>query len=525
VALAVLGLDAGAARLLPERAARIVGWSVYALAVAWTAISVPIARVFSTPLTHQLMNGVGGALVESIILYLTPANIGSALALIAVAVLAPRLMRRPPWWLAAIALLLLIAGPLGVARLETLGLHRNAIACIVRTSLRRAPVVTPGHPMAGEGATTDLSHLAGKASDRDLLWISLESTPARALAQYGAPRDPMPRLSALARDALVFDSAYAAYPGSMKALYAMLCANEPIPFTVAADYAKRPCDAVAAQLSPSGRRTALFHSGRFNYLGMRHIVGERGFDTLWDADRGGGGEHAFGIDERTTVARLLEWVDALPTGQRYFAMYLPIAGHHPYHWPGGPQPFGTATPADRHANDLYRGDQAIGALVDGLRARGRLDRTLVIVHGDHGEAFGEHPGNFAHPLFLYDENVRVPLAIVAPGLISGVTRVPQVAAQIDFAPTLLALAGVPAPATWQGRSLLSPQARAARFFTDFGVPLRGLRDGRWKYIEDSETGRAKLFDVEADPNETRDLSAAEPDRARRYREHLSGGRE
>ena len=66
----------------------------------------------------------------------------------------------------------------------------------------------------------------------------------------------------------------------------------------------------------------------------------------------------------------------------------------------------------------------------------------MVVFGDHGEAFGEHPGNFAHTLFIHEENVRVPYVIAAPGVVdSEQRRVQRVASAIDTAPTILDLAG------------------------------------------------------------------------------------
>ena len=74
-------------------------------------------------------------------------------------------------------------------------------------------------------------------------------------------------------------------------------------------------------------------------------------------------------------------------------------------------------------NALHEGDAALGQLLSGLRARQIDDDTLVVVFGDHGEAFGEHPGNFAHTLFIHEENVRVPYVIAAPGAIPEPIRV------------------------------------------------------------------------------------------------------
>src|SRR6185295_1965009 len=215
-------------------------------------------------------------------------------------------------------------------------------------------------------------------------------------------------------------------------------------------------------------RTALIHSGRFVYLGMRGVVEDRGFDKLMDAgDIGGKYASSFGVDEPSSVKSSLAFIDSLAKGERFFLMYLPIAGHHPYHSPGeGPRPFGEKKEIDAYASDLYRSDMALGQLIDGIAARGKERETLWVFVGDHGEAFHQHQGNFAHALFIYEENVHVPLLVMAPGLIEEPIRAPQVGSVIDIAPTLLDLVGLPSERAYQGRSLLSGEPGVARFHAD-----------------------------------------------------------
>ena len=152
----------------------------------------------------------------------------------------------------------------------------------------------------------------------------------------------------------------------------------------------------------------------------------------------------------------------------------------------------------------------------GLRERGLEEKTLWIVLGDHGEAFGQHEGNYGHTFRLYDENVRVPLFIAAPGLIRQRIRSTQVVSLIDTAPTVLELAGLPAPANYQGRSVLDGQSRMALFFADYSVGLLGLRDGPWKFIYELSSRRSKLFDLRIDPLEKVDISGRYAEQARRY---------
>jgi arylsulfatase A-like enzyme len=204
---------------------------------------------------------------------------------------------------------------------------------------------------------------------------------------------------------------------------------------------------------------------------------------------------------------------------------MPIAGHHPYHAPGdAPRPLPERDDHDAYLNDLRVADDAFGVLRDGLVARGLDEKTVYVVVGDHGEAFREHPGNVAHALFLYEENVRVPFFVAAPGAIGAQRRAPQLASLIDLTPTTLALAGLLSDphqsALYEGRSLLAPEApRVARFFTEQGVRRLALRDGRWKIIADADAGGVEVYDLLADPGERHPLGgdAAAAGVAKHYR--------
>jgi arylsulfatase A-like enzyme len=159
----------------------------------------------------------------------------------------------------------------------------------------------------------------------------------------------------------------------------------------------------------------------------------------------------------------------------------------------------------------------MAALIDGLRARGLEGRTMFVIFGDHGEAFGQHDGNFGHSLFLYDENIRVPYLISAPGLLKDSLAVTSPISLIDTGPTVLDLLGISAPVDYQGLSALQPRSTTALFYTDYSLTFMGLRDGRWKYLYEMESGRSKLFDVVADAEETTDLASIHLDRVEAYR--------
>jgi hypothetical protein len=496
--------------------------ALYAGLALYAAVNVPVARVLSTPLTWPLLQAAGGPLSDSIFRYATWPNLASIAAVLGIAWLSPRLLRnyRPGPVAVAASVLFVAVGPAAAREVETVGLERNAVAAVLtglvpRVSARGAQADWRVSPFPSPGAREDLTRYRGAAAGMNVLLVSLESTGAEYLKPYGAAEDPMPNLTRLAEQGIVFENCYCVYPESIKGLLSVLASLSPAIDVSAETHGEARRPTLASALA--GYRTALFHSGRFPYLGMESIVRHRGFEVLEDAgDIGGDRNSSFGIDEPSTVRRILRWIDGVDPGGRFFVHYLPIAGHHPYVSPGGP--FGRDEIGE-YRNALHYGDESLGVLIEGLRRRGLDHRTLVVLYGDHGEAFEQHAGNVGHTMFIYEENVRVPLVLWAPGVLEP-ARASRLSSLIDVAPTILDLLGLPIPRRFEGVSLLEPEDRMSLFFTDYSMAWLGLRDGPWKALHEAVSGRTRLFDLESDPGERRDISAEQPARARVYSDLL-----
>lgn len=501
---------------------RLVVVAAYWGLIACVAVNIPIGRALATPLTWPMLRATGGALADSLFLHVTWTNVVLLSAVVTAGLFLPRASRRlpaaTPRVVACCVLLLMALGPFASSRAGMHGRDRNALIALVESAIPHVDAASRTGDWRlsafGQERADDLSRLSGSARERNVVMIGLESTGAQYLPLYGGRGDVMPALSALARDSIVFERAYASYPESIKGLFSVLCSTFPA-FDVTADVLSRvPCSGLPALLRDAGYATALFHSGRFDYLGMRAVVSNRGYDTLEDAgDIGGNHRSSFGVDEPSTVTRVLGWIDSLPREQPFFVTYLPIAGHHPYDSPSS-GPFPNDRELGRYLNALRYGDASLGVLIDGLRRRGLYDNTLWIIYGDHGEAFGQHAGNYGHTFLLFDENVRVPFIVAAPQLTTGQQRVRRPVSLVDTAPTVLDLTGIPAPRGYQGSSMLDGAPRMALFFTDYSLPLAGLVDGRWKAVHDLSTGRTRLFDLQKDPGEREEVSG--PIRAEWY---------
>jgi hypothetical protein len=514
---------------------RYIGWRptvrvAFWVLVVWAAINVPVARTVSSPLTVPMLRAAGGPLRDSIVLYATPPHLALASIVVAAATLLPRVSMRPRSEAAVLATLLTIAapGPFVDDASDLRGAGRNAVTALLATALPRVSADSTGDagrsagwrtsPFGSKPATEHAS-LEGRARGRNVVMIVLESTGAQYLRTYGAADDPMPTLTALAQDAVQFDAAYAVYPESIKGLFTVLCSRHPAMDVDVYAHGQAPCTSVVRLLREAGYQSALLHSGRFDYLGMREVLRGHPFDRLEDAGVIGGElESSFGVDEPSTVARALSWIDRRDRSRPFFLAYLPIAGHHPYATPA-PGPFTGERQLSAYKNALLYGDASMALLLDGLRTRGLFDQTLFVVFGDHGEAFGQHPRNFGHTFFAFDENVRVPLLLSIPGVTMAPLRSTRVASVVDIGPTILSLLGLRVPPEFEGLSLLRGPDRMAFFFTDYALGWVGLRDGCWKYLLEVEAGRSRLFDVCVDPRETNDLSRHVRGRVEAYETH------
>ncbi len=163
-------------------------------------------------------------------------------------------------------------------------------------------------------------------------------------------------------------------------------------------------------------------------------------------------------------------------------------------------------------------DDAVGDLMHQLKRLGADKNTIIIFMGDNGFFLGEH--GLAGKWFIYEESIRVPLLVydpTAPESERG-KKVSSLALNIDVAPTILSLAGIPVPPVMQGRSLtetLRPGNPAWRndFFYEHrfrhpAIPKsEGVVSERYKYVVYCEQKPAyeEFFDLQNDPHETRNL--------------------
>jgi arylsulfatase A-like enzyme len=231
------------------------------------------------------------------------------------------------------------------------------------------------------------------------------------------------------------------------------------------------------------------------------------------------------------VSNLVKWIER-DTLHPFFAVVWTVQTHFPYLSSRVPakQVIAPATAPSRNTTEylntrytrylrsLHETDQALGSLFRQLAERRLLASTLVVILGDHGEAFGQH-GHMFHRL-LYEEEVRVPLVLSNPRLFHGEVD-STLGGTIDIAPTVMDLLGYPIAREWQGRSLFDrDRARGVYLFGPYSG-LFGYRQGSRKLIYNPISGESELYDLATDPEESSNLASRYPELVHLGRERLA----
>jgi arylsulfatase A-like enzyme len=376
---------------------------------------------------------------------------------------------------------------------------------------------------------------------RNVILILVDTLRADRLSAWGYARPTSPNLDAFARESVTFRNARSQSACTFPSANSIFTSRWPAAFlgqpeqamgipagvpSLAEILRSRGFHTVAVSASAVVRKSP----SRFNPKGGF----DRGFDVfqedcVW--------QHADCVNRQAAPH--------LRRGEKPLFLYLHyIDPHGPYRPPdswrhrfatgapekewvrkGDPNPIGDwlykgepnpgLTPGDlQYLKDLYDEeiayfDSQLAALLGSLRAAGLLDDSLVILTADHGEEFLEH-GDVKHCRNLFDTSAHVPMLVRIPG--AGGKTVSRPVQNLDLVPTILDYLGIGAKGDrFDGRSLRSLIEGKTTDELQYGLmgELRSVSDGRFKLIQDLGGKPPALFDLQADPGETRNVLAAE----------------
>ena len=386
---------------------------------------------------------------------------------------------------------------------------------------------------AGTRSTRSAVASARLARPINVLMIVLESVAER-WTSFGRIYDTTPNLVSEASHAMLIDDFYAHVGRSSNSLAALLLSVYPKlnfrDFTE--EYPRVERTSLATVFHQRGYRTAFMTPSDMSWAGWQTFLPPRGFDEVRD-------QHAlscsppissWGVEDRCLAEGLVEFIRRDPQ-RPFFAMGWTQQTHHPYEpspevpvidLAGDREPSPDAYELNRYLNVLRETDRQLARVFDALRQAGIADDTLVVVVGDHGQAFGYPHDSYLQGRSVYEEDVHVPLLIWWPRRYPKPQRAPIVGGHVDLAPTIVDLVGLPPAPDWQGRSLFDPQrAPRAYFYVAQDEFKLALRENGWKYILDLRAGTDELYDLERDRLERHNLASEQPDRCARLRQRLA----
>jgi len=407
--------------------------------------------------------------------------------------------------------------------------------------------------------------LAHRGERRNVLVISVDTLRADHLGFHGYERDTSPRLDDFVARGAFFESAISTSPWTLPSYGTLFTGLEPTRHLAgiserreAAFGADRDAEGGDYQSLDPGVPTLSECFGAAGFS-TAAFVSNPFLDPASGVDRGFDSYAQYLNRAQAGVELASRWIESRGDAPWFAFLHL-MDPHAPY---SPPAPFDTqfthtalrdlpggipsveslrAAEPDSATRDLllaaYDGEIAyvdtwIGRLLDRLEALGVLDRTIVVLHADHGEEFWEH-GGFEHGHALHEESLHVPLAFVAPGIVAPGLRVGGRTSTVNAFATILDLAGVPVPLDLDGVSS-APLLRIGQYGTVRIAPrpcisesiLYGPRErkawsfGAEKLITNGATD-SRFYDLVADPSEGADLALDRPERVRELSELLLG---
>lgn len=384
---------------------------------------------------------------------------------------------------------------------------------------------------------------------KNVLVIFVDTLRADRMGYVGYQRDGKsmtPRIDAFAKDAVVFEQAYAQAPNTPRSVPSFLTSKYPSQLKV--DRATRDYptilddgnDFLFEALKPAGFKT-IGMTSHFYFCDRTRdpkscdgVVTWMNSNTLQGADEWNN-DGALNIPESNKdvagpriVAKSVAKLEELAKADQKFAMMVHLFEPHStyvefpeYKYSGS----GGERLSQRYDYEIHVVDQRIGELLDALDKTGLAKTTTVVIMSDHGEAFGVHrfagEQMFFHGQTLYRELLHVPLLFRVPGVPG--KRVKEVVELMDLAPTIAALFGVAPPKSWRGRSLV-PALEGKPLDQQRAAYAELLPADKWNYAGKSmitadgtrhvyyriSESQWEIYDLAADPEERKNVNASDP---------------
>ncbi|MEJ7597179.1 MAG: sulfatase-like hydrolase/transferase [Kofleriaceae bacterium] len=355
--------------------------------------------------------------------------------------------------------------------------------------------------------------------DFRILLVTIDTVRADHFGTYGYPRPTTPNLDRLGKEGVVFEHGWAHAPSTRYSIPAILTGRLPLDVYYDTSIEGWPgiaqrATTLAEAMAPlgffAGAITNYWYFDKVRSMNQGIADYDNSSASLHASVAGAGPEQTKGSSSQQQTDKALAFLDR-HAAERWFLWVHYYDPHYAYEPHSEVPSFGNDRVA-MYDGELRFTDHHIGRLLDGLRAKGLYDNTVVVVTGDHGEGFGEH-GVELHGYHLHGPQTKVPLIVRVPGVAPRRSTTP--AGHVDLMPTLVNLAGgKPAP-EMMGRSLVEAMTGTDRDRVVFQqLSYEGnheLRAGASRqchviYNVSPDTSW-EVYRLDRDPLETTDLAA------------------
>uniref|UniRef100_UPI00404A4720 sulfatase-like hydrolase/transferase n=1 Tax=Candidatus Saccharicenans sp. TaxID=2819258 RepID=UPI00404A4720 len=355
---------------------------------------------------------------------------------------------------------------------------------------------------------------------RNVVLIIFESLSWKYCDVYKPGLEATPFLAELAKKSLVVERLYTVDPHTTKALMSIIGGIYPYPEPEVVEVKPGilPRKSLAHLLQRAGYKTAFFQTAN-DYESRPELVSNLGYETfrgLYHMSREGFAYvNYFGYEEMMMLQPSMQWVDE-NKNQPFFLTYLTLSTRHEYGYPPSfpARDFGLDNEnQNRYLNAVRYTDFFIKKVFEEFKKRGLIENTIFIIVGDHGEAFGEH-GSTGHNYSLWEEGIRVPGIIYAPGIFKKPGKIEGFWSILDIAPTICDLLGLEVTeGEFTGRSWLRPADENRELFLTGWTRSRVMayRQGRYKFIFKYWERKPEIYDNLADEEDRNDLWAVRPE--------------
>lgn len=356
---------------------------------------------------------------------------------------------------------------------------------------------------------------------RNVLLFVMESVHAGYVSGYTDQYQVTPVIAKHLHQAMVFSDIYAHSPSTNNALVSMLGSMYPMISykSISSEHPQIDWPTLSSELKKNNYRTGFFQASDNRFKRMDEFLSFRQYDKIMDyrtipcqqKPLDTEWEYLDGVDEACMVNAFTDWLGKDSLQQPFFATLWTMQTHYPYFLSGPEKDYGVNDAYfNRYLNALHHSDAMLGKVLDALKNRGLAESTLVVIVGDHGEAFLQHH-QYGHASHIYEENIKVPLILINPLLFSGQKK-SVIGGQVDIAPTVMDILRLPSPGEWQGESLFNnTRTSRAYFFSPWSEYLFGYRTPEYKVIYNANDNKTMIFDLSKDPAELNNLADQMPD--------------